>query len=349
MSATDNSQLASLHAERIRRTAAATAASNGRELCFGSPGTSAAAATRIRVQEIAGQHLGSVVWDGALALCRFLSTLQPSHPLLPRDVYIQGATVLELGAGVGAPGILLAALGAGHVVLTERDDAALQCLRLSVSANVPKVAACCTVVGLDWGWDAAKIQDLARRHRCGVPLRGNDTAGPALRLVVAADCVYSPETATTFVHALGAVMEYPNDTRAGGTITTDTTPTATRTDAAAHVHVQGQEVAGVQHGTVDSHVALPWQPVATANKSATKMPAREAHVPRRAVIAYTHRSAEADAALSQALAAAGLGVLGRIPVPPARDGAKPGARGNAADGGWQQHQILVIGRQEEMQ
>ena len=54
--------------------------------------------------------LGLDIWPAALELCAYLA----SHPSL-----VQGRNVLELGAGVGLPGLLAAQLGARSVVLTD--------------------------------------------------------------------------------------------------------------------------------------------------------------------------------------------------------------------------------------
>lgn len=54
--------------------------------------------------------LGLDVWPAALELCAYLAW----NPHL-----VQGRAVLELGAGVGLPGLLAAQLGALRVVLTD--------------------------------------------------------------------------------------------------------------------------------------------------------------------------------------------------------------------------------------
>lgn len=54
--------------------------------------------------------LGLDIWPGALALCNYLAI----HPSL-----VYGRRVIELGAGMGLPGLLAGQLGAYHSLLTD--------------------------------------------------------------------------------------------------------------------------------------------------------------------------------------------------------------------------------------
>ncbi|KAJ4846830.1 hypothetical protein Tsubulata_004627 [Turnera subulata] len=56
---------------------------------------------------------GSWLWNSALFLSRWLASSHPHH------IDLQGKKVLELGAGVGLPGLAAARLGASRVVLTD--------------------------------------------------------------------------------------------------------------------------------------------------------------------------------------------------------------------------------------
>lgn len=57
---------------------------------------------------------GSWLWDSALYLSEWLSEAIDAD-----QVPISGATVLELGAGTGLPGLFTAAKGASRVILTD--------------------------------------------------------------------------------------------------------------------------------------------------------------------------------------------------------------------------------------
>ncbi|CAM9451075.1 unnamed protein product [Choristocarpus tenellus] len=91
---------------------------------------------------------GTVVWQAALDLCNYVSKhLRDDLP---------GATVVELGAGIGVPGMIARLLGA-KVVLTEQDEL-LSLMQRNIDANFfgDKEIRCKT---LDWG-RAADTDDL---------------------------------------------------------------------------------------------------------------------------------------------------------------------------------------------
>ncbi|MCL7040628.1 hypothetical protein MKW94_016120 [Papaver nudicaule] len=56
---------------------------------------------------------GSWVWDSSVLLSEWITNQQQN------EFDLQGKTVLELGAGMGIPGMTAALLGASHVVLTD--------------------------------------------------------------------------------------------------------------------------------------------------------------------------------------------------------------------------------------
>ena len=81
------------------------------------------------------------LWPLSLTLCRWLC----AHPEI-----VRGKRVVELGAGFGALGLVCAALGAAHVVLTDMPDA-LPLLEAVAAAN-PQLAV--AVAPCTWGVDA---------------------------------------------------------------------------------------------------------------------------------------------------------------------------------------------------
>ena len=64
------------------------------------------------------------LWEAAVVLSRFMVTLRPAP----------GTTVLELGAGLGAPGLTAAALGCS-VTLTDYEEIILDFERVSAAAS----------------------------------------------------------------------------------------------------------------------------------------------------------------------------------------------------------------------
>lgn len=69
---------------------------------------------------------GAAVWPAAICLATRL-----------RDMDLCGASLLELGAGAGAPGLVAATLGARPVFLTDGDADILQLMRDNVRLNAP--------------------------------------------------------------------------------------------------------------------------------------------------------------------------------------------------------------------
>jgi methyltransferase-like protein 23 len=76
-------------------------------------------------EEVGRLPYGVALWPAALAL---------AHEIATRPETFRGRRVLELGAGIGLPGIVAAGLGAS-VVQTDRNDGALAVCRLNGSRN----------------------------------------------------------------------------------------------------------------------------------------------------------------------------------------------------------------------
>ena len=125
------------------------------------------------------------LWEPATSLlCDYLQAVRR---------HIEGVpSVLELGAGLGVPGMLCATLGARSVTLTDYHPLVLEQLRKSVAAN-PAAASRCTVERLEWGVSRLTTEqpfplvlgaDLAFAERSGSAL------GAALLAHLAADGVF---------------------------------------------------------------------------------------------------------------------------------------------------------------
>jgi len=68
----------------------------------------------------AKKSIPNIAWHSGVALARWLAR---------NEKVVSGADVVEIGAGLGAPGLAAAAFGASAVVLTDRDGAAVRNLR----------------------------------------------------------------------------------------------------------------------------------------------------------------------------------------------------------------------------
>lgn len=94
----------------------------------------------VSIPEVLDPQYGMYVWPSAVVLAQYLWTYRDE---------LRGKTVLELGAGVGLPGVVAASCGA-VVILSDSSDkpSCLQNCRRSCDANgLQKVA----LVGLKWG------------------------------------------------------------------------------------------------------------------------------------------------------------------------------------------------------
>ena len=97
----------------------------------------------VQISQKPGEHIGSIMWKGSLALCQFLLEMATSKTPEPQLVdFLQrtksGTTqtlILELGAGVGTAGIFSGRLFPNcKVVLTDR-EVVIPLLKMNVDAN----------------------------------------------------------------------------------------------------------------------------------------------------------------------------------------------------------------------
>lgn len=147
--------------------------------------------------------LGLDVWPAALELCSYLA----AHQAL-----VRGATVLELGAGVGLPALLAAQMGASRVVLTDYEPQVM--CHVERNAALCGVADRCAGLVLDW----TRLGVLPAAHR------------GAYSLLLAADVLYIQDIMPGFVEATsmllapGGVMVVGHQTRRAIVLDADGTP-----------------------------------------------------------------------------------------------------------------------------
>lgn len=128
-----------------------------------------------------GTETGGRVWDAALGLSAYFL----AHPPLQRGL------VVELGAGPGLPGLLLAQQGAAErIVLTDVFPQTLENLEHNAQQLNPKPTAVVQVETYDWCADA----------------EANAARYDGVQLVLAADVVYEPELAEPLLNTLDALL-----------------------------------------------------------------------------------------------------------------------------------------------
>ena len=134
---------------------------------------------------------GHVAWQAMPILCQFI--LSPRAQSL-----IKGARVIELGAGIGVPG-LLAGRVCGELTLTDNNDDVVNRLRENIALNVHELRCLpehTRVANVLWGTDSLPLSDVAAR-------RGFD-------VVLGSDVVYSASSARTFLETAEYLMAQPN-------------------------------------------------------------------------------------------------------------------------------------------
>ena len=137
-----------------------------------------------------GNETGGRVWDAALALSAYLLDEHASHA---SDAARPRARVaLELGAGPGLPGLLLAALGAvERVVLTDAVPATLDNLRGNVARLPAEAQARCAVCHLNWF----------------TPPQATAGEFDSVELLLAADVVYEPSLVPPLLATIRALLD----------------------------------------------------------------------------------------------------------------------------------------------
>eukprot|EP01116_Phalansterium_solitarium_P012447 TRINITY_DN28726_c0_g1_i1.p1 TRINITY_DN28726_c0_g1~~TRINITY_DN28726_c0_g1_i1.p1 ORF type:complete len:215 (+),score=36.36 TRINITY_DN28726_c0_g1_i1:63-707(+) len=103
----------------------------------------------IFINQLFNEELGGNVWDAALVLCKYFENAED----FPAG-FFEGKRVVELGAGTGVVGLVLASQGA-KVVITDR--APLVPL-MSDNITVNKLESNATAEVLNWGEDVSHLR-----------------------------------------------------------------------------------------------------------------------------------------------------------------------------------------------
>mmetsp|Transcript_2308 Transcript_2308/g.4430 ORF Transcript_2308/g.4430 Transcript_2308/m.4430 type:complete len:231 (+) Transcript_2308:16-708(+) len=121
---------------------------------------------------------GLNVWDGAVVLAKYLE----------HAVQMQGANVVELGAGTGVVGLACAALEASIVTITDLEYC-LENIRANIALNT-ELPGQIAALELDWFVDSAA-----------------DKLPPNVDYVVAADVIWVAELVVPFVSTLRTIAD----------------------------------------------------------------------------------------------------------------------------------------------
>jgi hypothetical protein len=115
-----------------------------------------------------GVGTGGHVWPAASVLCRYLASRQQE---------VEGARVCELGSGIGAVGLYVAALGARSVVMTDMDPQVRDLAAENVEQNRALLCTNTSVFCRTFSW-GTPIERLSR--------------DPDFDLVLGSDITYKP-------------------------------------------------------------------------------------------------------------------------------------------------------------
>jgi predicted nicotinamide N-methyase len=132
------------------------------------------------IEDTPPDYLGLDIWPAALELCGYLK----DHPTI-----VEGASVAELGAGVGLPALLAARLGATRVVISDYEPIVVS--HVTRNAQLSGVSDRCSGLRLDW----TKLDAL----------HGTDHL-QSYDVVLAADVLYIADIMGAFLDALVALL-----------------------------------------------------------------------------------------------------------------------------------------------
>jgi len=150
---------------------------------------------------------GDSVWPSAVVLARWLTISPPPKALRglgkePQERTgqgLEGLVVVELGAGLGLPGVLAARLGAASVLLQDRDERPLQqAMETAVSAEV---ADRITSLRCDWSDLPGRLL-AAKEGEALAPFAQADA-------ILAADVLFSEAVALSLAEVLAQLLRNP--------------------------------------------------------------------------------------------------------------------------------------------
>ena len=136
--------------------------------------------------------MSQAVWPAALALGRWLRARG--------DALCDGASVVELGAGGGAPGLVARRAGASFLLATDGDESLVPLLAANIEANAGRGS--WRAMALDW-CDADAVAAAAADATSD-----GSYDGGGFDLVLAADVVYTPGDIQPLVRAARKLVRH---------------------------------------------------------------------------------------------------------------------------------------------
>lgn len=133
---------------------------------------------------------GSALWDAGLALGAYCEKLRPELHADRGGADGEGLSAIEIGAGCGAAGLMMA-VGGDEVVLTDNQPEVLALLETNIKRN--RLQGCASVQALDWN-DAPSLA-VARRP---------------WDLILCADIVYGLPSFTPLLQLLEMLCKGPH-------------------------------------------------------------------------------------------------------------------------------------------
>lgn len=175
----------------------------------------------VRELEVGDGGLGWRVWVGALALAEWLA----AHP-----TPLEGASVLELGSGLGLPGLVAAQLGAREVALTDCLPALVANCAHNAELNKERHAPATRVRALAMNWQAAAkhtdvgaCPNMAGRRTTEDVIAARSSFDPSTHwlgpadlfdVVLASEVLYENEHAPTLAAAIATHLQRSEGARA---------------------------------------------------------------------------------------------------------------------------------------
>ena len=192
---------------------------------------------------LTADNLGHKTWASSYLLATRLPLLRAQLPRLP-----PGSQILELGAGTGLVGLTAAATWQATVVLTDL-PAILPNLHRNIAANAAALSprgARATAAVLDW----THPQSLHLSHP---PRSGAPHPARSFPLVLAADCIYSPEHPRLVTQALSQHLSRDAAARVVAALPRRDADAAARAEFVARMRALGLAVVqqGVESGVDD--------------------------------------------------------------------------------------------------
>ncbi|KAI3656289.1 hypothetical protein MP638_004446 [Amoeboaphelidium occidentale] len=124
---------------------------------------------RVSVEKYAIQSMAHFIWNASLVMLRMIEN---------EDIFVKNKSVVELGSGVGLPGLVCSLMGASMSVITEYPDESIMAV-LEKNISVNNINDNCIAMGHAWGCDVTEVLKV--------------NGGNKYDVVLVADCIWMEE------------------------------------------------------------------------------------------------------------------------------------------------------------